>query len=372
MDKRKLCYLVKWRSFDDSRNTWVPKERLFCEELIEAFEAALKDNGLAETWVSLDKDGNKVTSLPNNIRRFMLLFGVDEGPAVSVFNDIDDSGPPENFTAITRNIFREGVVQPETTVKGCRCDTGCRSVLEDKCGCNARQKNLSLFPTYTRNGRLKLRSNLGVYECNSRCACPPSCRNRTVQNGRQGGGAGPSKNQEGCFIMEYVGEVITSDEAELRGVTYDAQQASYLFDLDYEHGHNEDCTYTIDACFYGNPSHFFNHSCDPNLAVFPIFIDSYSSQLYRLAFFAIHDIEPYDELTFDYLPQAQTLYHPNPAPPTKYKCYCEAKGAAASSTPNMPPEKRHRGLTDGKPSQRKSKLKNVADPSLRIDIVRYG
>ena len=59
------------------------------------------------------------------------------------------------------------------------------------------------------------------------------------------------------FVMEYVGEIITSDEAERRGRRYDAAQQTYLFDLDLT---NSEASYTIDACHYGNVSHFINHS----------------------------------------------------------------------------------------------------------------
>jgi len=62
------------------------------------------------------------------------------------------------------------------------------------------------------------------------------------------------KNQ---FVTEYVGEVLTSDEAEERGRVYDHVGQTYLFDLDY----NDDyAAYTIDAKNYGNISHFINHS----------------------------------------------------------------------------------------------------------------
>ncbi|NXP97181.1 SUV91 methyltransferase, partial [Vidua macroura] len=61
--------------------------------------------------------------------------------------------------------------------------------------------------------------------------------------------------RKNSFVMEYVGEIITSEEAERRGQVYDRQGATYLFDLDYV----ED-VYTVDAAHYGNISHFVNHS----------------------------------------------------------------------------------------------------------------
>ena len=39
----------------------------------------------------------------------------------------------------------------------------------------------------------------------------------------------------------------------------DEEGRTYLFDLDFNSGANN--PYTIDAAFYGNVSHFINHSC---------------------------------------------------------------------------------------------------------------
>lgn len=43
------------------------------------------------------------------------------------------------------------------------------------------------------------------------------------------------------FVCEYVGELITSDEAEERGREYDTRGLSFLLDLDFE---GRDCSFT--------------------------------------------------------------------------------------------------------------------------------
>ena len=86
-------------------------------------------------------------------------------------------------------------------------------------------------------------------------------------------------------MVEYVGEVITNEEAEERGKKYDAEGRTYLSDLDFNSG-GEDNMYTVDAAFYGNLSHFVNHSCDPNLNIFNVFINNLDPNMPQLALFA--------------------------------------------------------------------------------------
>lgn len=72
-----------------------------------------------------------------------------------------------------------------------------------------------------------------IYECNNRCKCGPDCVNRVVQKGRtvglcifrtennRGWGVKAMENiKKDSLVTEYVGEVITSEEAERRGHIY--------------------------------------------------------------------------------------------------------------------------------------------------------
>lgn len=88
----------------------------------------------------------------------------------------------------------------------------------------------------------------------------------------------------------------------------------YLFDLDYDAFEDDEgqgqcdysdedgasCIFTVDSTVYGNISHFFNHSCDPNLVVRPCFLASQDRRFHDLCFFSCRDIQAGEELCFDY------------------------------------------------------------------------
>lgn len=186
-----------------------------------------------------------------------------EGP-IYVDNQHDNEFPPTNFQYITSSIPREGVPVPQpTALVGCSCvkcsesDLCCPHMAGQKCA-------------YSKVGRVKAAKGFPIYECNFMCACKSDCSNRVVQHGRQfpvciirtcdGRGWGVKTCvavKKGTFVTEYIGEIITSEEAERRGEKYDREGSTYLFDLDFVEDYS---VFTIDAGHFGNISHFFNHS----------------------------------------------------------------------------------------------------------------
>lgn len=243
---------------------------------------------------------------------------------ITVENNVDLEGPPENFYYVNEYIPGSGVSIPEDPLVGCSCS----QCTEDSCTC---LKESGGNFAYRTDGTIQVSSRVPIYECNKLCSCSENCRNRVVQRGSKvklsifrtsnecGWGVKALQNiPKGTFICEYVGEVINSEEAEERGRKYDSVGQTYLFDLDYNDG--DHCPYTVDAAFLGNISHFINHSCSPNLAVHAVWINCLHPDLPKLALFARKNIQKDDEITFDYMSQAVQPLAPSSNSSTQCKC----------------------------------------------------
>lgn len=141
----------------------------------------------------------------------------------------------------------------------------------------------------------------------------------------------------GALIEEYVGEIITTDEAEKRGLVDQQRGITYLFDLDAFVGANTDepknahwptrSTYCLDANYYGNVTHFINHSCVPNIASYAVMINNADPTMHRIAFFATRDINAGEELVFDYAGH----YYDNEPVNTEKKTHSSKKSKSKSS-----------------------------------------
>lgn len=228
-----------------------------------------------------------------------------------VENVIDFEGPPLNFTYINEYLPMEGVHIPQDPPIGCKCENDCSYQTRKDCCADMSGGKFA----YNSKKRIKISPGMPIYECNKTCKCGPECLNRVVQNGQKrslcifktsnGRGWGVKTIKpifKGQYICQYAGEIITAEEAEYRGKTYDAEGRTYLFDLDINAG-PESAPYTIDAAKFGNISHFINHSCEPNAGVWTVWINCLDPDLPTIAFFALSDIAPGEEITFDYLNQ---------------------------------------------------------------------
>lgn len=250
-----------------------------------------------------------------------------------------DLKTPRPLTYINLNKPSINITIPDSSPTWCKCSPqgGCSIKSEKKC-CPS---NYSEKVAYNLQGQVRIELGSAIYECNKKCKCDSTCTNRIIQNGRKyrlsifrtsngcGWGVKTLENiKKGTFVLEYVGEVITSEEAERRGKKYDAEEQTYLFDLDYHMGDKN--PYTIDAAMLGNVGSFVNHSCEPNLLIYNVWVDCVDPNLPRLCMFASRNIDKHEELTFDYV---QTV-DPSISPKTKktqHKNWHDA-GEAKSTT----------------------------------------
>ncbi|XP_006237058.1 histone-lysine N-methyltransferase SETMAR isoform X1 [Rattus norvegicus] len=148
-----------------------------------------------------------------------------------------------------------------------------------------------------------------VFECNVLCQCGEHCRNRVVQSGLQfllqvfqtekkGWGLRTLEYiPKGRFVCEYAGEVLGFSEVQRRIHLQTAHDPNYIIAL-REHTYNGQVMETfVDPTYIGNIGRFLNHSCEPNLLMIPVRIDS---MVPKLALFAAKDILPGEELSYDY------------------------------------------------------------------------
>lgn len=245
-------------------------------------------------------------------------------PSVTVVNNVDSDPFPSSFKYINSLVYSKDLNPPDPAFL-IRCD--CTGVCTATCHEDSQM--------YAPDGTLLVEQGSPIYECNSACGCAKECRNRIVQRGRtvpvqifktksKGWGVKAMDNiKRGQFVEEYLGEVITEEEGELRGKFYDKVGMTYLFDMDFGAGEDHSVEYVIDSFLLGNASHFFNHSCEPNLNVYAVYHDSANPDFHRLAFFAKRNIKKGEELTIDY--QGGDSMSEATSTKGKFACHCESQ-----------------------------------------------
>ncbi|KAL2465347.1 Histone-lysine N-methyltransferase ASHH1 [Abeliophyllum distichum] len=134
------------------------------------------------------------------------------------------------------------------------------------------------------------------------CPCRQHCRNQKFQKceyartnlfkteGRGWGLLADENIKAGQFIIEYCGEIISSEEAEKRSQAYEALglKDAYIISL------NANCF--IDATKKGSLARFINHSCQPNCETRKWTVLGET----RVGIFAKKDISAETELAYDY------------------------------------------------------------------------
>ncbi|XP_014807858.1 PREDICTED: histone-lysine N-methyltransferase EHMT1 isoform X5 [Calidris pugnax] len=260
----------------------------------------------SQVWVALQMNKTlreSSTEKPPQIEKVVsrdIARGYERIPIPCV-NSVDSEPCPSNYKYVSQNCVTSpmDIDRNITHLQYCVCIDDCSS---SNCMCG----QLSMRCWYDKDGRLLPEFNMAepplIFECNHACSCWRTCRNRVVQNGlrtrlqlyrTQKMGWGVRTMQDiplGTFVCEYVGELISDSEADVR------EEDSYLFDLDNKDGE----VYCIDARFYGNISRFINHLCEPNLIPVRVFMSHQDLRFPRIAFFSTRRIEAGEEIGFDY------------------------------------------------------------------------
>ncbi|XP_032303915.1 histone-lysine N-methyltransferase EHMT1 isoform X11 [Coturnix japonica] len=260
----------------------------------------------SQVWVALQMNKTlreSSTEKPVQIEKVVsrdIARGYERIP-IPCINSVDSEPCPSNYKYVSQNCVTSpmDIDRNITHLQYCVCIDDCSS---SNCMCG----QLSMRCWYDKDGRLLPEFNMAepplIFECNHACSCWRTCRNRVVQNGlrtrlqlyrTQKMGWGVRTMQDiplGTFVCEYVGELISDSEADVR------EEDSYLFDLDNKDGE----VYCIDARFYGNISRFINHLCEPNLIPVRVFMSHQDLRFPRIAFFSTRHIEAGEEIGFDY------------------------------------------------------------------------
>lgn len=104
------------------------------------------------------------------------------------------------------------------------------------------------------------------------------------------------KLSRGDMVIEYVGELVRPSVAEMRErILYDklVGAGTYVFRLN--------TNFCVDATRSGNLAHLLNHACSPNCASRTITVTHRDgATMDHVIIFALRDIEPGEELTYDY------------------------------------------------------------------------
>nr|XP_061836747.1 histone-lysine N-methyltransferase EHMT1 isoform X2 [Nerophis lumbriciformis] len=247
-----------------------------------------------------EKDAKNVTQAARKILHSDIALGQERVPIPCV-NFVDSEPYPDDYKYILENCVTSpmNIDRNITHLQYCVCKEDCSS---SSCMCGQLSlrcwydKDACLLPEFCREEPPL------IFECNHACSCWKTCKNRVVQNGlrtriqlfrttKKGWGVRALQDiPQGTFVCEYIGEIISEAEAEMR------QNDAFLFSLEDK----PQAQYCIDARFYGNVSRFLNHMCEPNLFACRVFTTHQDLRFPHIAFFASENIKAGEELGFNY------------------------------------------------------------------------
>ena len=181
---------------------------------------------------------------------------------------------------------------------------------------------------------------------------PTSRRIQTRRSGVHGNGVfAVADIAEGETLIEYVGEVISWEEAQDRH-PHDPKDPNHTFYFHIDEDH------VIDAKFGGNSSRWINHSCDPNCEA--------DEQDGRVFIKALRNIPAGTELNYDYGLIIDEPY--TKALKAEYPCWCGSANCRGTLlSPKEPKAKKSSKKSDKSGKAKKSDKAKKADKAAKAE-----
>ncbi|CAJ0586365.1 unnamed protein product, partial [Mesorhabditis spiculigera] len=210
--------------------------------------------------------------------------------------------PPGPFHYITANVYSAGATAALEKLTGVDHHTYCECFIDDG---SRRMRGSGFKPRCVdRVYRILRTSGDAIQQCTSDC-CPDGCDQRVLtedgppiplilfHEGAKGYGVRtPFDIPKNAYVGEYVGEVLTSEEAD-----HPSRRTIYQHNLTGTHEVLGKGPLVIDSQHFGNITRFINHSCDPNVSTRPVIWSHHGNYNVKMAFFALRNIEAGEELT---------------------------------------------------------------------------
>jgi serine/threonine protein kinase len=194
--------------------------------------------------------------------------------------------------------------------------------------------------------------------CNQRLTKKQNKQVQIINAGPKGKGLiALERIQKGQFILEYVGRAIRKQYLERLFSKYQHERRLYIMALDND-------TY-IDARHQGGIARYINHSCNPNCIVHRWKVRG----VLRAGIFALRDISPQEELSFDY----QWVRKRGRAPT---QCYCASR--QCRGTIELPKSLEEEKLDSQlimhwkKPSSKSSNGAEIVNRTIRVYSQEHG
>ena len=198
------------------------------------------------------------------------------------FNPLPTAMSSANYRRVRQNVFVDMKPIAKHSHQACNCTTPKKGQLACGVNCINRLMYQECCPQTCPTGIACSNQRIQRYEWS-----PGLQRFMTAKRGWGIRTTEPIKSGE--FILEYIGEIV-SDQLFKKRMTERYGNDQHHYSLKIDSG------MVIDGYRVANEGRFVNHSCEPNCEMQKWAVNGY----YRVCMFALRDIDPNEELFYDY------------------------------------------------------------------------